>query len=350
MNSSESAVVQAIRHLQARRDLSGDLTFAVFSALMRGEIGDVQLGALLFGLAQKGESAEEIAGAAKAMRENALRISAKRRPLIDTCGTGGSGLARRNVSTAVAICVAACGVGVAKHGNRGATSPSGSADVLEALGVRIDASPETVNRCIDEVGVGFLFARTLHPAMRFAAPARQALGIRTIFNLLGPLTNPAGVRRQVMGVYDPERCVPMAIALADLGAERALVLHGFRSDGSRGVDDVSCEGETLVAQAFAGEISTMRLTPAEAGVDRYPLHALSGGTPAENAEALAELLLGKKGAYRDAVVYAGAIALLVAGDEPVASLPHLANQIRAVLDDGRAHQTLQNLIAVSTAT
>lgn len=343
----------ALRRVVCREDLSREEIAAVFREIMAGRCDPIQVGALLFGLAQKGETMEEITGAAQAMREAVTVVPTRRTSLLDTCGTGGSGIARRNVSTAVGLAVAACGQGVAKHGNRAATSRSGSADVLEALGVNIEASPAQVGRCIDEVGVGFLFAAKLHPAMQHAAVPRRALGIRTVFNVLGPLTNPAGARRQLLGVFDPRLCVPLAGALGALGSERVLVVHGFRAGqeaspvSTPGIDDLSPEGPSWVAQWYRGALTTFELEPEMAGLPRVSLDALAGGDPSQNAAALQRLLQGERGPYRTAVQYSGAAALLAAREGDPRDLPAYAEEIGAVLDDGRAATTLARLVTTS---
>jgi anthranilate phosphoribosyltransferase len=345
------AMRAALERLADSEDLPTDAVTAVFRELMAGRCDPVQIGALLMGLAQKGESLGEIVGAARAMRETMDPVRSQRAPLLDTCGTGGSGLARRNVSTAVALAVAACGVAVAKHGNRAATSRSGSADVLEVLGVRLDASPAAVARTIDEVGIGFLFAPVLHPAMQHAMGPRRALGIPTIFNLLGPLTNPAGATRQLLGVFDPRRCEALAGALGALGSERVLVVHGFRQgisaapESAWGIDDMSIEGESWVAQWYRGRVETRVLRPEMAGLSAAPLCELAGEGPVENAEALLRLLEGEPGAYRVAVQWSGALALLAAGEGTFDQLPAFAAQIADVLDNGRARSTLADLVA-----
>jgi anthranilate phosphoribosyltransferase len=334
-------------------DLSREGMAAVLREIMAGDAHPGQLGALLMGLAIKGETADEIAGAAEAMREAMTPIDVGSGEVIDTCGTGGSGVPRRNVSTAVAIVLAACGVRVAKHGNRAASSRSGSADVLEALGVNVQASPATVARCVEQAGVGFLFAAALHPAMKHAMPVRKALGMRTLFNLLGPLTNPAGASRQLLGVFDPSRCMPMASALAALGSRRVLVVHGFRDGVAAserspwGIDDLSPEGETLVAEARDAAVTRWVLTPEMAGVERFGLGEIAGGDPSENAEALRAVLHGAQGRYRDAVVYSGAAALLAAGDGPREDLPQLARRVTTALDDGSAAASLEALVRLS---
>jgi anthranilate phosphoribosyltransferase len=320
---------------------------------MAGEASPAQIGALLMGLAQKGETTEEIEGAAAAMREAALLVETSRERVIDCCGTGGSGIPRRNVSTAVAIAVAACGGAVAKHGNRAASSRSGSADVLEALGVNIEASPETVGRCIDELGVGFLFARALHPAMRHAGPVRRDLGFRTIFNLLGPLCNPAKVDRQLMGVFDPTRIEDIARALRGLGSKRAFVVHGFAEGvepglaSAPGIDDLSPDGVSWAFEVRGDAIMEHHLRPGDAGVEVHRLSDLSGGDPLQNAEAMRELFAGAPGAYRESVRYAGALALLAASDDEIDSLPEKAKLIGEVLSNGRAAGVLARLVDYS---
>jgi len=348
-----SAMRAGLRTLARGHHLSTASAAAIFREIMAGTCDPAQIGALLMGLAIKGETMGEISGAAEAMREASTRVPTARSPVIDVCGTGGSGVPRRNVSTATALAVAACGVAVAKHGNRAASSRSGSADVLETLGVDISAPPERVGRCIDELGVGFLFARSLHPAMGHAAPVRRALGVRTVFNLLGPLTNPARVRRQVLGVFDPARCFDLAHALGTLGSERVFVVHGFRVGveasprSPAGIDDLSPEGPSLVVEWDGEQLIEHVLTRADAGLDEQPLHDLAGGDPRANAGALERVLAGERGAYRDAVIHAGALALVVAGDEPLSTLPDQAARIAAVLDDGSAAQVLARLKQLS---
>jgi len=356
MTPSEPATDAAIREGLARllRDqaIGRAEALAIFREIVAGAADPAQLGALLLGLAIRGEPSETIAGAVMAMREAVIRVPC-RADAIDTCGTGGSGIARRNVSTAVALAVAACGVAVAKHGNRGISSPSGSADVLAQLGVDISAAPGVVARCVDQVGVGFLFAPGLHPAMKHAAGPRRALGLRTIFNALGPMTNPAGVRRQVIGVFDPRRCAAMAAALGELGSERVFVVHGFRAgevvavDSRPGIDDLSPEGESLVIEWRDGAVHRHVLRPEHAGLAPVPIAGLAGEDPAANAAALRRLLGGEAGPYRTSVQYSGALALLVAGDGELAALPELAARIGEVLDDGSARRVLHELVACS---
>lgn len=355
-NRPMSAIQRGVARVVGGLDLSRDSMTAIVREIMEGQATAAQVGGLLVGLAAKGETSDEIVGAAAAMREAVIPIETTRTPLIDTCGTGGSGIARRNVSTATALVLAACGVATAKHGNRGISSKCGSADVLAALGVEISAPPERVGECIDRVGVGFLFAPSLHPAMRHAAGPRRELAIRTIFNLLGPLTNPAGVRRQVVGVYDPRRCADLAAALGALGSERVFVVHGFARgvqasvDAQPGIDDLSCEGPSLVAEYRDGSVFQHVLDPADAGLDEHPWSELAGEDAAGNAAALRRLLEGERGAYRTAVQYSGALALLVAGQGELAELPTLAAQVGQAIDSGKAAAVLERLIECSRGT
>jgi anthranilate phosphoribosyltransferase len=345
----DGAIRRGLGRLCRGEEIDEAEALAIFRELVAGAADPAQIGALLVGLAIRGETAAVIAGAVRAMREAVVPVPL-REPAIDTCGTGGSGVARRNVSTAVAIAAAACGARVAKHGNRGISSPCGSADVLQALGVDITAPPERVGRCVDEVGVGFMFAPNLHPAMRHAAGPRRALGVRTVFNLLGPMCNPAGVRRQVIGVFDPNKVEVMAAALGALGSERVFVVHGWFAGADRpGIDDLSPEGPSTVAEWHRGALRTYTLRPADAGLPEVPIAAIAGDDAAGNAQALRGLLAGEEGAYRTSVQYSGALALLAAGDDGLETLPEKAQAIGAALSDGRAAAVLDRLVAASRA-
>ena len=280
---------------------------AAFSAIMDGGVDDEDIARFLVQLADRGETVDEIAAAASVLRGRASTIEAPA-GAIDVCGTGGDGLHSLNVSTAVAIVVAACGVPVAKHGNRAASSRSGAADVLAELGVDVDAPAEKVEACLHELGIGFLFAAKHHGAMARVAPVRRAIGRRTIFNLLGPLANPAGVTRQLVGVPATRWVEPIAQALARLGCERAMVVHG-----SDGLDELTVTGDSVVAELSAGEVVGSFVSPLEAGLSVWPLSDLTGGAPAENAVALRDLLTGARNAYRDIVLLNVAGALNVAG-------------------------------------
>jgi anthranilate phosphoribosyltransferase len=306
--------------------------------MMEGVATPAQIAAFLTALRLKGETVEEITGMARVMREKALTVPTHRTPLVDTCGTGGDTIKTFNISTTAAFVLAGAGVAVAKHGNRAVTSKSGSADVLESLGIRLDLTPEQVGACVDEIGIGFLFARNHHPAMKHVAPVRAELGIRTIFNALGPLTNPAGATRQVVGVYDPALCIPLVRVLAQLGAERALVVHGLA-----GLDEICTFGTTLVAELNAGEITTFYLTPDKLGLEESSEAAIaSGGDPAENAQLLLSVLNNTEtGARRDIVLANAAAGLYVAGIAP--TLREGVDIARDVIESGAALEKLNAL-------
>ncbi|MGC2414854.1 MAG: anthranilate phosphoribosyltransferase, partial [Stellaceae bacterium] len=279
---------------------------AAFDIIMSGNATPSQMGALLMALRVRGESVDEITGAVRIMRQKALTIDAPP-GTIDTVGTGGDGSGSFNISTATGLVVAGCGVPVAKHGNRAFSSRSGAADVLSALGVNIDADMAVVRRCLWEIGFCFLMAPRHHSAMRHVGPTRVELGTRTIFNLLGPMSNPAGTRRQLVGVFAPEWVVPMAEVLGRLGAERAWVVHGS------GIDELTTAGVTTVAEFNDGSVRRFEVTPEEVGLMRVSLDALKGGEPADNAQLMREVLGGAPGPLRDVVLLNSAAALVVAG-------------------------------------
>lgn len=299
---------EALQALLRRESLTADAAAAVMTSIMQGEATPAQIAGLLTALRMKGETVEEIAGFARIMREKAIRITPRCAPLVDTCGTGGAARKTFNVSTASALVVAAAGGFVAKHGNRAASSQSGSADVLEALGVHLLITPPQVQACIETVGIGFLFAQHFHPAMKYAAPVRRELGIRTLFNVLGPLTNPAGAPYQNMGVFDPERTETLARVLGMLGTQRAYVVHGLI-----GLDEWSTVGPTRVSELRDGQVTTYEVTPAELGVQEATLEELAGGNAQENARCIAAILHGQAGAKRDLVLLNAAAALVVSG-------------------------------------
>jgi anthranilate phosphoribosyltransferase len=303
--------------------------------ILEGKASGTQIAAFVVALRMKGESAVEIAAAALALRKHCQTIQPQvDGPLLDTCGTGGDGLHTFNISTAAALVAAAAGVAVAKHGNRAVSSKAGSADVLEALGVRIDLSPERVKRCIEEVGIGFLFAPSHHSAMRHAASVRRELGIRTLFNLLGPLSNPASATHQVVGVYDSSRVEQLAEALGALGLTRAWVVHG-----AGGLDEVSPSGPTKVAQLAEGEVRTFELSPRDFGLPEVPIEALRGGDASRNAEIIRAVLRGDEGPARVAVLMNAAAALRVAG---LATDPRNAvHRAAEAIDSGAAATTLE---------
>lgn len=305
--------------------------------LMRGEASDAQIAALLTALHMRGETAEELAGFAQGMREAATTIKPAVAPLVDTCGTGGDGLSTFNISTAAAFITAGAGVYVAKHGNRGVTSSCGSADVLEALGVGIALDADMVRECIEDVGIGFLFAPSFHPAMRHVMRARREMGIPTAFNLLGPLTNPAGAEAQLLGVGAREKAPIVAEALAELGTKRAMVVHG-----EDGMDELSTTSPTLVWAIGPDGVRSFRCEPGELGVARASLQDLEGGDADENARIIKdEVLAGKKGAYRDIAVLNAAAALLVAGR--AGDLREGISLAGQSIDSGAALRKLQEL-------
>jgi anthranilate phosphoribosyltransferase len=310
-----------------------------FEHIFSGDATPAQLGAFLMALRVRGETIEEIIGAVRAMRTRMLRVEAPARA-IDIVGTGGDGCGTYNVSTLAALIVAACGVPVAKHGNRATSSRSGASDVLAMLGVRIGPSAAEVEACIREAGIGFMSAQTHHAAMRHVAPVRAELGARTIFNLLGPLANPAGVKYQMLGVYAANWLDPLAQALRKLGAERAWLVHG-----SDGLDEATTTGPSFVTAVEHGGIRSFEITPESAGLPRASLADLRGGTPAVNAAALRAVLQGQKSPYRDIAVLNAAAALVVA--ETAADLRDGVAQAQAAIDDGRAADTLAKLIEVS---
>lgn len=309
-----------------------------FSACLRGEPTPAQIAAAVTAIRLRGETVGEIAACARAMRAAAKRLE-HNYDVIDVCGTGGDGLHTLNISTAVGFVAAGGGLKVAKHGNRAVTSKSGTADVLAALGVNIDASIEQQKQALDEAGICFLFAPAHHGAMKHVAPIRQQLGFRTIFNLLGPLTNPAGAKRQVVGVPAPQFVEPIAKALGMLGAERAWSVHGA------GLDELTTTGETEVAEWRDGQVRLFTITPEAVGLPRASLADITGGTPDVNAAALSDLLNGAKGPYRDIVCLNAAAAFLVA--DKVETLRDGVDLAASVLDSGKAKTALQRLIQIT---
>ena len=298
---------EAIDEVVSGRSLSMEDASSVMRQIMEGEATPAQLGSFLTGLRIKGETAQEIAGMAAVMREFALRVEVDG-PLIDTVGTGGDGQNTFNVSTATAFVAAAAGLKVAKHGNRAASGTCGSADVLEALGVKIDLPPEGVARCIEEVGVGFMFAPVFHPAMRHAAPVRREIGIRTVFNILGPLTNPAGAQTQLLGVAFPELGETMAEVLRMLGSHRAMIVHGHG-----GMDELSLSGDSTVWEVREGALSRWTLRVEDSGLPETPISAIRSGAKEENADTMRRLFRGETGPVRD-VVLLNSAGVLMAGD------------------------------------
>ncbi len=332
-------VREAIDLVARGRDLDAGLMHDVMLQIMEGRATDAQIGAFLMGLRVKGETVDEITGAARVMREKVVPIRIGRGPgehVVDTCGTGGDGASTFNVSTTASFVVAGAGVRVAKHGNRSVSSRSGSADVLEALGVRLDMTPDEVADAIEKAGIGFLFAPALHPAMKHAIGPRKELGIRTIFNVLGPLTNPAGADCQVLGVFDVSLVKTLAEVLGRLGSARAWVVHG-----EGGLDEISPLGPTRVAELKDGRVTEFQVGPEDFGLSKCTLQDIAGKGPEENARILMDILTGRKGPARDMVVMNAAAAILVAG-----KASNLKDAVEAAcdsIDSGRAMKALEAL-------
>ncbi len=325
-----------------RRDLTEAESAEVVDAILAGELAPAQIGAFLGALAVKGESIEELAGAARAMRRRGVRVQAAGRTVVDTCGTGGDDAGTFNITTVTAFVLAGAGVTVAKHGNRAASSRCGSADVLETLGVNIDAAPEIMEQSLNEIGIAFLFAQRFHGAMRHAAPVRQALGVRTLFNLLGPLANPAGASCQLLGVFAPGLTELFAHALRLLGTRRAFVVHGHD-----GLDEISVCALTRVSELHEGRVRTCDLDPTRFFGELADPAALKGGTPAENAAILRAVLAGEAGPRRHVVLLNAAAALVAAGRAPdvAAGLEIAARSV----DSGAAAAKLEALIKAAGA-
>ena len=333
-------IQDALARLLEGRDLSQVEARDVMNQIMGGEATPAQMGGFLVALRLKGETPDEIAGCAEAMREHVLSVRPKRTDLVDTAGTGGDGARTFNISTAAALVAAAAGAGVAKHGNRAVSSASGSADVLEALGFRLELPPPQIERSIDELGFGFLFAQAHHPAMRHAAPVRRELATRTVFNVLGPLTNPAGARAQVVGVYAPELVETIASVLARLGAQRAFVVHG-----AGGIDELSPAGPNLVCEVTEGRVEQREIDPADFGVPRCSSADLAGGTPEENAAVVREIFAGAPGPKREAVLLNAAGAIAAGGR--ASGLEEGYRLATEAVDSGAAAERLEALAAFS---
>lgn len=331
-----------IEKLTQHEDLTSDEAAAAMTEIMEGRAAPAHIAGLLMGLAMKGERPAEIVGLARAMRAHAVPISGRYDDVFDTCGTGGDRSGTINISSCVALVVAACGVRVAKHGNRSASSRTGGADVYEALGIRVTAAPAVVERCLTQAGIGFFFAPTFHPSMRHAAPVRRELGVRTAFNLLGPLTNPAGATRQLVGVSRPEFTELLARALMLLGTTRAWVVHG-----ADGIDELTTTGYTKISECRDGAVNTFYLHPSDVGLTKAPAGALLGGDARDNAKTIEEVLSGAKSPARDVVLLNAGAALLIAG--AAASVQEGIAQASQAIDSGAARRTLDALIAISTA-
>ena len=326
----------ALAELLEGRQLSREQAREVMDEIMRGEATQAQIGGFLVALRLKGETADEIAGCAEAMRDHVLPVRPQRNDLVDTAGTGGDGASTINISTAAAIVAAAAGAGVAKHGNRAVSSASGSADVLEALGFQLEQAPERIAQSIDELGFGFMFAPAHHPAMRHAAPVRRELAARTVFNVLGPLTNPAGARAQVIGVYSPSLVRTLAEVLAQLGARRAFVVHG-----AHGIDELSPSGPNDVCEVVDGELRERVIDPIDLGIQRCDPAELRGGSPAENADAIREVFAGADGGRRDAILLNAAGAIAASGHAE--DLREGLELARLAIDSGAAAERVDEL-------
>ena len=333
-------IKKTIAKILDREDLTRDEATAVMNSIMSGGATPAQIGGLLTAMRMKGETVEEITGFALSMRANAKNIAPDVPYLVDTCGTGGDGAHTFNISTAAAIVASAAGVFVAKHGNRSVSSKSGSADVLEALGVAIDTSPRDVRRCIENIGIGFMFAPGFHGAMKYAIGPRRELGARTVFNVLGPLTNPAGAQGQVMGVYSAELTQPLAEVLKNLGAVRAMVVCS-----EDGLDEISISAPTRVSELKDGEIKTYTLRPKDLGLKTSDISTVKGEGPEENADIIKSLLKGEKGARRDILLLNAGAAIHV-GDMSE-SLAEGIERAAQVIDNGSAYQKLKQLISMT---
>ena len=329
-----------LEKLTHHRDLTADEAAAAMGEVMAGRAASSQLAGLLAALLMKGERPAEIVGFARAMRAHAVKLSAPAGDAFDTCGTGGDRSGTFNISSAAALVVAACGVRVAKHGNRSVSSRCGSADVFEQLGVNIAAPPALVEQSLRDAGIAFFFAPTFHPSMRHAAQTRRELGIRTAFNLLGPLTNPAGARRQIVGVPAPELTELLARALAMLGSERAWVVHG-----AGGIDEISTAGHTKVAECRGGAVHTFYIHPSEFGIAKVPAEALKGGDAADNAGIVRDVLAGRPGPARDVVLFNAGAALFVAG--AAGSVRDGIARAGEAVDSGAAREVLDRMVRIS---
>ncbi|MGH3009768.1 MAG: anthranilate phosphoribosyltransferase [Gaiellaceae bacterium] len=333
-------IQQVVSRLLDGHDLTRDEARATMGEIMDGEATPAQIAGFLVALRAKGETADEIAGCAEAMREHVLHVNPQRTDLVDVVGTGGDGANTYNISTAAALVAAAAGAAVAKHGNRAASSQTGSADVLEALGFRLELPPQRIEQSIDKLGFGFLFAQAHHPAMRHAAPVRRELATRTVFNVLGPLTNPAGARALVLGAYSPELARTLAEALVQLDATRAYVVHG-----AGGIDELSPCGPNLVCEVDGGAVREYELDPLELGIERCAPDELRGGDPATNAAALRAVFAGEDGGHRSAVILNAAGGIAAAGH--AADLREGIAQARKAIDSGAALSRLDELVEFS---
>lgn len=339
MQASETFTMQqALGQLIAGRDLSREQAKSVMNIIMSGEATAAQIAGVITAMRIKGETKDEITGFAEVMRDHSGRVEAEQAGLLDTCGTGGSGIHKFNISTASSIIAAAAGIRVAKHGNRAMSGKAGSADVLEALGVQINISPEQAAQCLNEIGICFMFAQLYHPSLRHAAVPRKELGIRTIFNMLGPLTNPAGADRQLLGLYDRSRTETVAEVLHELGLKRAMVVSSHD-----GLDEISISAPTQVSELLDGKVRTFDITPEELGLTRYPITEVMGGEPSVNASLIRAVFAGEqRGAYRDIVLANAGACIYVGGRAD--SLREGVVLAAEVIDSGQAERKLISLI------
>ncbi|WP_089748206.1 MULTISPECIES: anthranilate phosphoribosyltransferase [unclassified Candidatus Frackibacter] len=327
-----------INQLMEGKNLSIKQAAEAMNLIMSGKATKAQIAGFITALRMKGETVEEITGCAQVMRDKATEVKPKEPIVVDTCGTGGDGVGTFNISTTTALVIAGAGVPVAKHGNRSVSSRSGSADVLEALGVNLELSSQEVAKAVDEIGIGFLYAPKFHKAMKHAIGPRKELGIRTVFNILGPLTNPARAKRQVLGVYDPELTSVLARVLGNLGVEKAFVVHG-----AGGLDEISILGETKVSYLCDGKVEELTIHPNDFGLSVAELEAIKGGTVQDNAEITLEILKGESGPTRDIILLNSAAGLLIA--DQVDNLEEGVELAAKIIDSGKALEKLEELIS-----
>ncbi len=329
-------IEEAIKSLSRGADLSPAHMQQAMEEIMSGRAQTPQIVSFLTSLSDKGETIGELTAAVSVMRKFATRVNTKHRVVLDTCGTGGDKKGTFNISTAAAFVASGCGIAVAKHGNRSVSSKSGSADVLEALGVNINLEKEKIEKCLDQVGIAFLFAQNFHPAMKYAMPARKEIGKRTMFNILGPLTNPAGATHQIVGVYDKKRLTILAQVLGNLGTAHALIVHG-----EDGLDEITTCGKTFICEQHKGKIKNYEIAPEEFGIKRAGQEELSGATAQGNAEIIVDILNGKKSAKRDIVIFNAATALYAA--DKAASIKEGIGLAEKSIDSGEALKKLEQL-------
>lgn len=334
-------IKEAIERVVNYNSLTEKETYTIFNEIMSGKTQPAEISAFITALRMKGETVEEITAAVKVMREKSLKIKLTGiQPVVDTCGTGGTGIGAFNISTCAGFVLAACGVKVAKHGNRAASSHCGSADVLEKLGVKIDVPAAVTKKCINKINIGFLFAPLFHSAMKYASGVRKEIGIRTIFNILGPLSNPANVNCQVLGVYDGGLTKIMAKVLKNLGTKRAFIVHG-----SDGLDEVTITGKTMVSELKNGKIKSYTVTPDIFGIKKASLNVVKGGSSEENANIIRDVLAGKRSAKRDIVLINAAMALVAA--DKAENFKEATAIAATAIDSGRAMEKLRQLIKMT---